>query len=234
MKIYRNTMIKKKKVLMSWSSGKDSAWALYKLQQDPFIDLVGLFSTVNVKFQRVAMHAVRLELVRQQAKSLGLPLEIIEIPYPCSHQAYENIMALFVEKSKKANIDHFAFGDLFLEEVRQYREELLRNTGITPIFPLWEMATDKLSRAMIAGNLRAVITCVNPKQIPEIFLGKVYNTLLLENLPKSVDPCGENGEFHSFVFSGPMFKKHINFFLGHIVMRDNFLFIDVLTKEKSL
>lgn len=217
----------KRKTLMSWSSGKDSAWALYKLQQEPEIDVVGLFCTVNKEFNRVAMHAVRIELLQRQAMSIGLPLEIIEIPYPCSDDTYEEIMDIFVKKENKANIEHFAFGDLFLEDVRNYREDKLRGTGITPIFPLWNIPTDKLSREMIDSGLRAVITCVDPKQIPKEFVGKEFDKSFLDSLPETIDPCGEKGEFHSFVFDGPMFKESLEISLGNVVLRDGFVFIDV-------
>ncbi len=221
----------KRKALMSWSSGKDSAWALHKLQQNPEIDLVGLFCTVNKEFDRVAMHGVRVELLQKQAKSIGLPLEIIEIPYPCSNELYEEIMALFVEKAKKANIEHFAFGDLFLEDVRNYREEKLNGTGITPIFPIWGIPTDKLSKEMIGSGLRAVITCIDPKQIPKELIGREYNESFLNDIPDGVDPCGEKGEFHSFVFDGPMFKKHMEISVGNVVQRDGFVFVDVAEKR---
>ncbi len=213
---------------MSWSSGKDSAWALYKLQQDPEIDIDGLFCTVNIEFNRVAMHAVRVELLQQQAKSIGLPLKIIEIPYPCSNELYEEIMARFVETSKKANIENFAFGDLYLEDVRNYREEKLKGSGIKPIFPIWGIATDQLSKEMIGSGLRAVITCVDPKQIPKEFIGREYNESFLNDLREGVDPGGENGEFHSFVFDGQMFNKHMEISLGNVVDRDGFVFIDVV------
>lgn len=221
----------KRKTLISWSSGKDSAWALYKLQQETEIDLVGLFCTVNNEFNRVSMHAVRVELLQQQAKCIGLPLEIIEIPYPCSNNLYEEIMALFVEKAKKANIEHFAFGDLFLEDVRKYREEKLNGTGITPIFPIWGIPTDKLSKEMIGSGLRAVITCVDPKQIPKELIGREYNESFLNDIPDGVDPCGEKGEFHSFVFDGPMFKKHMEISVGNVIQRDGFVFVDVAEKR---
>ncbi len=221
-----------KKTLMSWSSGKDSAWALYKLQQNPEIELLGLFCTVNKEFDRVAMHGVRAELLKKQAKSVGLPLEIIEIPYPCSNAEYEKIMGQFVERAKSDNIDYFAFGDLFLEDVRNYREEKLKGSGIKPIFPIWGMPTDKLSREMISSGLRTVITCVNPKQIPEEFVAREFDESFLDSLPKTTDPCGENGEFHSFVFDGPMFKEQIEIFIGDIVHRDGFVFADVLAKPK--
>jgi uncharacterized protein (TIGR00290 family) len=217
--------------LMSWSSGKDSAWALYKLQQNPEIDLVGLFCTVNKEFERVAMHGVRVELLQKQAKSIGLPLEIIEIPYPCSNAEYEKIMGLFVERAKNKNIEHFAFGDLFLEDIRNYREEKLKDSGIKPLFPIWGIPTDKLSREMIGSGLRTVITCINPKQTPIEFVGKEYDESFLDSLPETIDPCGENGEFHSFVYDGPMFKDPIEVVVGNIVHRDDFVFADVLPKS---
>ena len=216
---------------MSWSSGKDSAWALHKLQQSPEIDLVGLFCTVNKEFDRVAMHGVRVELLQKQAKSIGLPLEIIEIPYPCSNAEYEKIMGQFVKRAKSDNIEYFAFGDLFLKDVRNYREEKLKGSGIKPIFPIWGIPTDKLSREMISNGLRTVITCINPKQTPEEFVGREFNESFLDSLPKTIDPCGENGEFHSFVFDGPMFKEQIEIFMGDIVHRDDFVFADVLLKS---
>jgi len=216
------------KTLMSWSSGKDSAWALYKLQQDVEIDLVGLFCTVNKEFNRVAMHGVRVELLQKQADSIGLPLEIIEIPYPCSNDEYEKIMGQFVEKAKNDNIECFAFGDLFLEDVRNYREEKLKNSGIKPIFPIWGTPTDMLSREMIRSGLKTVITCINPKQTPKEFIGKIFDENFLDLLPETIDPCGENGEFHSFVFDGPMFKEQIKIVVGDIVQRDDFIFADIL------
>ncbi len=221
----------RRKTLMSWSSGKDSAWALFKLQQNPEIHLVGLFCTVNKEYGRVAMHGVRVELLRKQAESIGLPLEIIEIPYPCSNAEYENIMGQFVERAKNDNIVHFAFGDLFLEEVRAYREEKLKGSGISPIFPIWGIPTNMLSREMISGGLKMVITCINPKQMPIELVGKEYDDNFLNSLPETVDPCGENGEFHSFVFDGPMFNEKLEINIGEIVHRDDFVFADVLPQS---
>lgn len=220
----------KRKALMSWSSGKDSAWAFHKLQQNPEIDIVGLFCTVNKEFDRVAMHGVRVELLQKQAKSIGLPLEIIEIPNPCSNSEYEKIMGQFVERVKIAKIEYFAFGDLFLEDIRNYREEKLQGSGIKPIFPIWGIPTDELSREMISNGLRTVITCINPKQIPKEFVGREFDESFLDSLPETIDPCGENGEFHSFVFDGPMFKEQIEITVGDIVHRDDFIFADVLPK----
>lgn len=220
----------KRKTLMSWSSGKDSAWALHTLQQDPGIDVVGLFCTVNKAFDRVAMHGVRIELLQRQADSIGLPLEILEIPYPCSNTDYEQIMGQFVRRAQENNIEHFAFGDLFLEDIRNYREDKLKDSGITAIFPIWGIPTDQLSRIMLSGGLRTVITCIDPKQISEDFAGREYDEAFLASLPETIDPCGENGEFHSFVFDGPMFKDKIDIRMGDIVHRDGFVFADVLAE----
>ena len=220
----------KRKTLMSWSSGKDSAWALHKLQQNPEIDLVGLFCTVNKEFDRVAMHGVRVDLLQRQANSIGLPLQIIEIPNPCNNAEYEQIMGQFVDGAKSDNIDYFAFGDLFLEDVRNYREEKLKDSGIKAIFPIWGTPTDKLSREMIDSGLRTVITCINPKQTPKEFIGREFDDSFLDSLPETIDPCGENGEFHSFVFDGPMFNEKIEIVVGDVVQRDDFIFVDVLPK----
>ncbi|MBI1425007.1 MAG: ATP-binding protein [Gammaproteobacteria bacterium] len=217
-----------KRTLLSWSSGKDSAWALYQLQQNPEVEVVGLFTTINNAFERVAMHGVRLELLHQQAQAAGLPLHLIEIPNPCSHEEYAAAMQTFVNSARQDRIECFAFGDLFLEDVRQYREDRLTGTGITPIFPLWGIPTDRLAREMIAGGLKAVITCTDPRQLPEHFAGRFYDAELLASLPKGVDPCGEYGEFHSFAFAGPMFHYAIDLTVGETVQRDGFLFTDLL------
>lgn len=217
----------KRKALMSWSSGKDSAWALYQLQQDPEIELLGLFCTVNSEFDRVAMHGVRVELLRKQSDSIGLPLDIIEIPYPCTNEAYEEIMAEFTAKAKHKGIECFAFGDLFLEDVRNYRVEKLAGSGIEPIFPIWGLPTETLAGEMIRSGLRTVITCINPRQVPQRCVGVEFDHEFLALLPTTVDPCGENGEFHSFVFDGPMFRDKIDIVVADIVLRDEFLFADI-------
>lgn len=217
-----------KKTFLSWSSGKDSAWALYVLRQDPQIEVTGLFCTVNMKFDRVAMHGVRIELLQQQAENAGLPLHLIQIPYPCSDEEYAAAMTSFIDAAKREEVECFAFGDLFLEEVRQYREENLKGTGITPIFPLWGRPTDELSREMVTGGLKAMVTCTDPKCLSGEFAGREYDAALLEALPDGVDPCGEKGEFHSFAFDGPMFQKPIGISLGKTVRRDGFDFTDLL------
>ncbi len=220
-----------RRTLLSWSSGKDSAWALHVLRQDPLIDVVGLFCTVNKVFERVAMHGVRVALLQQQAASAGLPLYIIEIPFPCSNSEYADAMSSFIDMARKENIECFAFGDLFLEDVRQYRETNLDGTGITPLFPLWGIPTKQLSREMIAGGLRAAISCLDPKRLSETFAGREYNDSFLSDLPEDVDPCGEYGEFHTFAFDGPMFQNPIEIFLGGTVHRDGFVFTDLLPLE---
>ena len=218
----------KHKTLLSWSSGKDSAWALHTLRQDPQIELAGLFCTVNQAFNRVAMHGVRVELLQRQADRLGLPLQIIDIPYPCSNEQYAQVMSEFVTQARAAGVTHFAFGDLFLEDVRRYREERLQGTGISPIFPLWGSDTRELSQTMVVAGLRSVLTCVDPKQLSKDFAGRIFDATLLRDLPADVDPCGENGEFHSFAFDGPMFAQAVDFTLGETVARDGFVFTDLL------
>ena len=218
----------KQKTLLSWSSGKDSAWALHTLRQNPQIELAGLFCTVNQAFNRVAMHGVRVELLQRQADRLGLPLQIIDIPYPCSNEQYAQVMSEFVTQVRAVGVTHFAFGDLFLEDVRRYREERLQGTGISPIFPLWGSDTRELSQTMVAAGLRSVLTCVDPKQLSKDFAGRIFDATLLRDLPADVDPCGENGEFHSFAFDGPMFAQAVDFTLGETVARDGFVFTDLL------
>jgi uncharacterized protein (TIGR00290 family) len=217
-----------KKTLLSWSSGKDSAWALHILRQQPDIDVAGLFCTVNQEFERVAMHAVRIELLQQQAVNVSLPVQLVPIPNPCSDDEYAAIMADFVEQAKQQGVDCFAFGDLFLEDIRRYREARLATTGITPLFPLWGMPTAELSREMVNSGLRAKITCIDPHHLSADFAGQDYDLPFLERLPAQVDPCGENGEFHSFAFDGPMFRKAVSVATGETVSRDGFLFTDLL------
>jgi uncharacterized protein (TIGR00290 family) len=221
----------KRKTLLAWSSGKDSAWALHKLRQNPEIELVGLFSTVNEAFNRVAMHAVRLELLMKQAQCAGLPMDVINIPFPCTNQEYEDRMKSFSENAMEKKIECIAFGDLFLEDVRKYREEKLAGTGIEPIFPLWGIPTPTLSKEMLRSGLKAVITSIDPKLIPAEFIGRQYNEVFLQQIPETVDPCGENGEFHTFAFAGPMFTEPINISVGEIVHRDGFMFADVVLNE---
>lgn len=222
----------KKKTLLSWSSGKDSAWTLYQLQQDQDIELLGLVTTVNQTHQRVAMHAVRVELLEQQAVAANLPLYIIPIPHPCSNDEYNQAMSSFFESIEGLGITHMAFGDLYLEDIRQYRIENLKPTGLEPLFPLWLKPTGQLAQEMLAAGLKTHITCVDPKQLPASFAGREYNQQFLDELPAGVDPCGENGEFHSCAYAGPMFKYPINISLGEVVERDGFVFADLIPTEE--
>ncbi len=218
----------KKRVLLSWSSGKDSAWTLYQLQQDNDVELVGLVTTVNETHQRVAMHAVRVELLKQQAQTAGLSLHIIPIPHPCSNELYNQAMTNFFVSIEGQGITHMAFGDLYLEDIRQYRVQNLKNTGLEPLFPLWLKPTEQLAKTMLDAGLKTRITCVDPKQLPASFCGREFNQQFLNDLPDGVDPCGENGEFHSFAYAGPMFKHAIGITSGDVVERDGFVFTDLL------
>ena len=217
-----------KQTLLSWSSGKDSAWALHLLRRRADLEVVGLITTVNQTHQRVAIHAVRIALLQRQAAAAGLALHVIDLPSPCSNDEYEQAMAAFVEESKQRGIQCMAFGDLFLADIREYREAKLSGTGITPLFPLWQMPTDELAREMVRSGLRAIVTCVDPKQLPLSFAGREFNEQFLADLPAHVDPCGERGEFHTFAFDGPMFATALNVEVGEVLERDGFGYADVL------
>lgn len=222
------------KTLLSWSSGKDSAWSLHVLRTRQEAEVVGLLTTVNEVHSRVAMHAVRIELLEAQAKAVGVPLWKVLIPSPCSNAEYEAAMLAAIERAKAEGVNTVAFGDLFLEDIRRYREEQLRATGIAPIFPIWAMPTMELARKMIESGLRARVTCVDPRQLPESFVGREFDGQFLADLPPTVDPCGERGEFHTFAYDGPMFRRPVPVRLGEIVKRDGFVFADLLFKEKVI
>jgi uncharacterized protein (TIGR00290 family) len=214
--------------ILAWSSGKDCAWALHVLRQQNAVEVVGLLTTVNEHFDRVAMHAVRSELLRAQAAAVGLPLHEVPIPWPCSNEAYETAMAAAVARLRQGGVSVMAFGDLFLEDIRKYREDKLRGTGLEATFPLWGSPTSTLAREMIAGGLRARLTCVDPRQLPTKFAGRAFDIELLGELPEGVDPCGEHGEFHSFAYDGPMFRHPVPIRTGAVVERDGFVFADLL------
>ncbi|HEY0466540.1 MAG TPA: hypothetical protein VGC79_20165 [Polyangiaceae bacterium] len=217
-----------RKVLLSWSSGKDSAWALHTLRQRTDLEIVGLLTTLNESADRVAMHAVRSQLLRAQAAALGLPLHALGIPSPCSNEQYEAVMSAAIARAQADGVTAIAFGDLFLEDIRRYRVEKLLGTGIEPLFPIWGIPTDRLAREMIAGGLRARLTCVDPKQLAPSFVGREFDSALLGELPPGVDPCGERGEFHTFAYAGPMFSAPIAIQSGEVVTRDGFVFADLL------
>ncbi len=221
------------RVALSWSSGKDSAWALHVLRQSPGIEVVALITTFNHAFDRVAMHAVRRELVERQAELIGLPLWPVELPWPCTNEIYELKMSEVCERAKAEQLDTMAFGDLFLRDIRAYRERQLEPTGLKPIFPLWDIPTAGLARQMIATGVQAKITCVDPRKLNRSFAGRDFNPKFLADLPPHIDPCGENGEFHTFVYNCPDFAHPIEVQTGEIVDRDGFTFADVLPTSKS-
>jgi uncharacterized protein (TIGR00290 family) len=217
-----------KRTLLSWSSGKDSAWSLHLLGNMPEYEVVGLLTTFNTSADRVAMHGVRRSLVRAQAAAANLPLSEIELPWPCSNEQYEAAMKSACERAVRNGIECVAFGDLFLTEIRAYREKQLSGTGLEPVFPVWGIRTGALAREMIAAGLRAKLTCIDSKQIDPKFAGRDFDAQLLSELPASADPCGENGEFHSFVYGGPMFRESVQIETGEIVQRDQFYYADLL------
>ena len=219
----------KPRTLLSWSSGKDSAWTLHRLRQQDEVEVVGLLTTFNQAAERVAMHAVRHALVEAQAAACGLPLWRVDLPWPCSNEDYAARMRALIERARAAAITHMAFGDLFLADVRAYRETMLAGSGIAPLFPMWGAADDTpaLAREMIAAGLRAVLTCVDPRQLDERYCGREYDAALLDELPASVDPCGEHGEFHTFCYAGPMFGAPLALTVGERVNRDGFCFTDL-------
>ena len=221
----------RKRVLLSWSSGKDSAWTLHLLRRDPTIELCGLITTINAEFDRVAMHGVRRTVLEAQADSAGLPLWIVPLPWPCSNEIYEQRMAELCQRAIHEKVEAVAFGDLFLEDVRAYRERQLAPTGLKPLFPLWQIPTDALAREMIAGGLRARLSCVDPKKLPATFAGREFDLDLLRDLPPGTDPCGERGEFHTCVYAGPMFSAPLPIDTGEIVTRDGFTFADFRIPE---
>jgi len=222
------------KCMISWSSGKDSAWLVHVLRTRTDVAIAGLLTTINEDAQRVAMHAVRTELLEAQAASLGLPLWKVPIPSPCSNEIYQRIMGEAVRGLVADGFTHMAFGDLFLADVRLYREQQLAGTGLTPLFPLFGADTPLLAREMIASGLRARITCVNPKILDRSFAGREFDAALLADLPTSVDPCGERGEFHSFAYAGPMFRQPIPIDNGIVVERDGFVFADLTAPTASI
>lgn len=216
-----------KRVLLSWSSGKDSAWALKLLREDPGLEVVGLLTTLNATHARVAMHAVREQLLDLQAEALGLPLWKVPLPWPCPNGVYEDLMREVLERCRAEAIEAVAYGDLYLEDIRAYREARHRGTGIGTLYPLWQFPTAELARSMISGGLRAVLTCVDPKQLDCRFAGRDFDGALLAELPEGADPCGENGEFHTFAWDGPMFLRPVPVVRGEVVTREGFVFADL-------
>jgi uncharacterized protein (TIGR00290 family) len=219
------------KCLISWSSGKDSAWMVHVLRQRGDVEIGGLLTTINESAQRVAMHAVRVDLLRAQAEALGLPVWLAPIPSPCPNEIYEDVMRGVVARAVADGYTLMAFADLFLPDVRKYREERLAGTGLTPLFPLFhhdDTDTPRLAREMVAAGLTARITCVNPRVLDRRFAGRDFDQALLDDLPATVDPCGERGEFHTFAYKGPMFNHEIAIETGVTLERDGFVFTDLI------
>jgi uncharacterized protein (TIGR00290 family) len=217
------------RALVAWSSGKDSAYALHEVRRAGDLEMVGLLTTVTRTFERVAMHGVREALLEAQAASIGLPLHRVEIPYPCPNEVYEQAMADVLASAATGGVTHIVFGDLFLADVRAYREAQLTPAGFTGVFPLWGRDTASLAREMIAAGLDARLVCVDPSRLDRSFAGRKFDAELLATLPADVDPCGENGEFHTFVADGPMFARPVRVRTGVIVDRDGFVFADLVT-----
>jgi uncharacterized protein (TIGR00290 family) len=216
------------RALVAWSSGKDAAWALHEIRRGGEVEVVGLLTTVTEAFERVSMHAVREALLDRQAAAAGLPCRKVRIPWPCPNERYEAEMARALGEARGAGVTRVVFGDLFLADVRAYRESRMAATGVEPLFPLWGRDTAALAREMIAGGLRAALTCVDPRQLDPRFAGRAFDAALLEALPAGVDPCGERGEFHTFAWDGPMFSAPIPIARGEVVEREGFVFADLL------
>jgi len=217
---------------VSWSSGKDSAYALCEARRRGELEIVGLVTTVTTAFERVSMHGVRASLLERQVAETGLPCRKIGIPSPCPNEIYEAEMARALLEAKADGVTHMIFGDLFLQDIRAYREAKLAPIGMTPVFPLWHRDTAALARDMLAAGLRATTTCVDPRVLPASFAGRRFDAGFLAELPAGVDPCGENGEFHTFVSAGPMFAKPIPVATGEVVERDGFVFADLLPVDQ--
>jgi uncharacterized protein (TIGR00290 family) len=216
------------KAMISWSSGKDSAFALHAVRKTGAFDVVGALTTVTETFSRVSIHGVREEILRAQLDSAGLPPLIVPIPYPCPNEVYEQRMRQALAQARDSGVTHMIFGDLFLEEIRAYRETKLTGTGITPVFPLWQRPTAQLARDMIASGLKAVIATVDLAKLPASFAGRAFDDALLADLPPGVDPCGENGEFHTCVADGPMFRHPLSVSPGERVARDGYAYCDLV------
>jgi uncharacterized protein (TIGR00290 family) len=219
----------RKRALLAWSSGKDSAWSLHLLRRTPDVEVAGLFTTVAEGSGRVAVHEVRADLLDAQAAALGLALHKIPIPRPCPNAVYEAAIAEFIGRAKREGVTHVAFGDLFLEDIRRYRERQFAGSGVELLFPLWGLPTPALAAEMTVSGLRAWITCVDPRQAPRGWAGMLFDADFVRRIPENVDACGERGEFHTFAFAGPMFRMPIATRIGEITERDGFVYADVLS-----
>ncbi|HET8760575.1 MAG TPA: ATP-binding protein [Nitrospiria bacterium] len=222
------------KAWMAWSSGKDSAWALHAARRQRDITVVGLLTTVTEAYGRIAMHGVREELLHAQAAALGLPLHVARIPAPCPNEAYEAAMRDALKTARRHGVTRMVFGDLFLEDIRAYRERQLARIGMSGVFPLWGRKTPALAREMIHGGLQAYLVCLDPRKTPRRFAGRPFDASLLADLPDNVDPCGEHGEFHTFAWNGPMFSRPVDVTIGETVEREGFVFTDLVPSPRRV
>ena len=222
-----------KRVLLSWSSGKDCAWALHVLRRQGDVEIAGLLTTLNTEFNRVAMHGTQRSVLEAQAEAAQLPLWIVPLPWPCSNEIYEARMKAACDRAVAERVDAIAFGDLFLRDVRAYREKQLQPTGLEPLFPLWEIPTRELAREMIAAEVRAKLVCVDTAQLPASFAGRDFDDALLSELPAQVDPCGERGEFHTCAYAGPMFAHPLALTPGEIIQRESFAYADFHLEQRD-
>jgi uncharacterized protein (TIGR00290 family) len=219
------------RILLSWSGGKDSAWALHLLRQQRQYEVVALLTSINQHFRRIAVHGYREALLDEQAAATGLPVWKVDLPFPCTNVDYESRMAAVFSRAAAEGLRGIAFGDLFLEDIRAYRIKQLANTALQPIFPVWGIPTGQLAQQMVAAGLRAHLTCIDPRRLDRAFAGRTFDAQLLRDLPPTADPCGERGEFHTFAFAGPMFSRSISVVPGEIVERDSFVYADLLPTE---
>lgn len=219
----------RKRVVISWSGGKDSAWTLHTLRQRPNeYAVVGLLTTINQQFNRVAVHGVRRELLEAQAASVGLPLWVVPLPSPCSNEHYERRLTNALRFMRGLGVEAIAFGDLYLQDIRRYRETQFGKCGVELLFPIWALPTRELAGQIVSSGIKARLACVDPRAVPADWAGRDYDERLLAELPPSVDPCAENGEFHTFVYDGPIFRSPIPIVTGEVVQRDGFFFADLL------
>lgn len=218
------------KIVLSWSGGKDSAFALHELRNSREYEVVALLTTITRDYDRISMHGVRRILLERQAEAVGVPLRQVFIPTPCTNEQYAEIMTAAMQRLKAEGIDTMAFGDLFLQDVRDYREKNLAQVGMKAVFPLWGRNTTQLADTFVKLGFRAIITCIDPRKLPESFVGRQIDRSFLEDLPPGTDPCGENGEFHSFVYDGPIFRQPVRFTIGEKVLRDGFWFCELVER----
>jgi uncharacterized protein (TIGR00290 family) len=224
-----------KRVIISWSGGKDSAWVLHTLRQEPQnYRVIGLLTTINQRFNRIAMHGVRRELLEAQAAAAGLPLWVVPLPSPCTNEHYERRMSNALHFIRNLGIDAIAFGDLYLQDIRAYREKQFGGCGLELLFPIWGIPTHELSRSMLRAGVKARLACVDPRAVPAEYAGRDYDRALVSELPATADPCAENGEFHTFVYAGPMFRRSIPIVNGEVVQREGFVFADLLLAEETM